>query len=92
MNAVETEFDGFDWDEANLEHATRHGISRKQFEEAVMAGISVYRAYERNGEMRYSAFAVTGESVPLDFAFTVRNGRMRPISIHKLKRSRRKPR
>lgn len=89
---ITCEFDGFDWDEANLEHATRHGISREQFEEAVSLGMSVYSAYERNGELRYSAVASTAEGVPVDFAFTIRNGRLRPICIHKLKRSRRKPR
>jgi hypothetical protein len=32
------EFEGFDWDEANLAHATRHGVSRAEIEEALQAG------------------------------------------------------
>jgi uncharacterized DUF497 family protein len=83
-------FDGFDWDEANLEHATQHGISQQEIEQAACSRMKVIAAYERNGEMRYSAVAKTADGVPIDLTFTVRSGRLRPISAHKLKRSRRR--
>jgi hypothetical protein len=50
----------------------------------------VYSSYERRGELRHSAFAVTPDGKPIDFTFTVRDGKLRPITVHKVKRSRRK--
>ena len=84
------EFNGFDWDEGNEEHATRHGISKAQLEAAVALGMTVYAVSERNGEPRYLAVATTPEGLPIDFVFVVRNEKLRPISIHKLHRSKRK--
>jgi uncharacterized DUF497 family protein len=84
-------FDGFDWDEANLKHPTRHGIS-DETEQAVRSGLTVSAVYERNGESRYSAVAQTVNGTPIDIAFTIRNGKLRPITVHKMKRSRRRPR
>ena len=86
----EIAFSGFDWDKGNLAHATRHGISRQQIEQAVLSGLKVIAAYERNGEVRYAAVGATADGLPIHIAFTIRSGRLRPIAVHKLKRSKRK--
>jgi hypothetical protein len=39
------EFEGFEWDEANLNHATRHGISREEIEGALRAGFLETSSY-----------------------------------------------
>jgi uncharacterized DUF497 family protein len=83
-------FDGFDWDAGNVGHATRHGVSRSEIEEAILNGFMISAVYERNGEQRYSAVAATSEGMPLDIVFTIRKGRLRPIMVHKLKRNRRR--
>ena len=54
-------------------HATRHGISRQQIEQAVLSGLKVIASYERNGEARYAAVGATPDGLPIHIAFTIRS-------------------
>jgi uncharacterized DUF497 family protein len=83
-------FDVFDWDETNLEHATRHGISREQIESAAKTGLAVHAAYVRGNEWRYGSVGRTHDGILIDIAFTIRGESFRPITAHKLKRQKRK--
>ena len=49
----------------------------------------VVATYERNQEMRYAGVAKTAAGVLIDITFTLRSGRLRPISVHKVKRAKR---
>jgi uncharacterized DUF497 family protein len=62
----------FDWDEANLRHATRHGVSREEIEGALETGFVVASAYERSGEVRYSMVARSPSEALLEIVATVR--------------------
>jgi uncharacterized DUF497 family protein len=84
------EFDGFDWDEANLKHATRHGISREEIEEALAAGFVEVNKYIRSGEVRYTTVARSPSGRLLDIVATVRGSRLRVITAHRVKRAKRK--
>jgi uncharacterized DUF497 family protein len=83
------EFEGFDWDEANGRHATRHGISRQEIEQALLAGFLETNAYVRSGELRHAAVARTPSGVLIEIVVVVRGGRLRPITAHKVKRAKR---
>jgi uncharacterized DUF497 family protein len=84
------EFDGFDWDEANLKHATRHGIPREEIEEALQGGFLEVSSYIRKGELRLSTVARSPSGTLLAIVVTVRKNRLRPITAHRLKRTKRK--
>ena len=38
-----------DWDEANLDHAQRHGVTRDEIEQVVRNGPAVYQSRDRSG-------------------------------------------
>jgi uncharacterized DUF497 family protein len=85
------EFEGFEWDAANLAHATRHGVTREEIEGALAAGFVVARSYDRSGEARHSMVArspLTGALLAV--VGTVRGAGLRVITAHRLKRPKRK--
>jgi uncharacterized DUF497 family protein len=83
------EFEGFEWDEGNLGHATRHGVTREEIEEALRGSVKIADAYERGGEPRYTLIARSPRGRLLDVTVTVRGARLRVVTAHALKRSKR---
>lgn len=71
----------FDWDEANREHATRHGVKDSEIEEAVLDVDSVEAAAKKaQGERREALIGSTAGGRILVIVYTDREGRIRPIS------------
>ena len=65
--------------------ASAHRRPNKRFN----GNMRVVATYERNQEMRYAGVAKTAAGVLIDITFTLRSGRLRPISVHKVKRAKR---
>jgi uncharacterized DUF497 family protein len=84
------EFEGFDWDEANLKHATRHGIRREEIEAAFEREWIAAKSDASRGERRYHVVTRTGSGRLIEVVFTLRGERLRPIMAHPVKRSRRR--
>ncbi len=71
----------FDWDEANLEHATRHGVEDFEIEEAVLDVDSVETAAKKvRGERREALIGSTAGGRIVVIVYTDRGGKIRPIS------------
>lgn len=70
----------FDWDEANLEHATRHGVKDFEIEEAVLDMDSVETAAKKaQGERREALIGSTAGGRIVIIVYTDRRGKIRPI-------------
>ncbi len=71
----------FDWDEANLEHIARHGVSPLEVEEAVTdprrLGVP---AYNLRGEVRWAVLGATEAGRVLFVVLTRRHGRIRVVT------------
>jgi uncharacterized DUF497 family protein len=72
----------FDWDAANLEHITRHGISPEECEQAYLNGPLVIEQQVRKGENRRLCLGETSEGRLLTFVITERQGRIRFVTAH----------
>jgi uncharacterized DUF497 family protein len=84
------EFEGFEWDEGNLSHATRHGVTREEIEEALVGGVVEVAKYLRRGEERYTVVARSPHTgALLEMAVTERGKRLRVITAHVMKRGKR---
>ena len=80
----------FDWDQANLDHIERHGVTRAEGEEA-MAGQLLYGPpYLRGVEQRASVHGRTRAGRILKVAFTMRGERLRVVTAHTAKKRERK--
>lgn len=75
------EDDLFDWDDGNLDHITRHGVSAEEAEEALLdprrRGMTVYSAPD---EQRQGAIGATEDRRILAIVFTIRSGKARVIT------------
>jgi uncharacterized protein len=70
----------FDWDEQNTRHICRHGVSPREFEEAMRNKRVFIRVDEVGGEDRwYMAGATNGLRI-LELAFTYREDKIRPVT------------
>jgi uncharacterized protein len=71
----------FEWDQANLEHIARHGVSRFETEAALAdpLGLLVDGVVE-SGEVRYRQVGATVSGRLLVVVFTIRNESIRPIT------------
>lgn len=72
----------FDWDTANLEHITRHGISPEERELAYLNGPLAIEHQIRKGENRHLCLGETSKGRLLTFVITERQGRIRFVTAH----------
>jgi hypothetical protein len=73
----------FDWDEANIGHIARHGVSPEEVEQAFANDpLAVIAEQERSREQRVLCAGRTNAGRPLQFVYTVRHGRIRVITAH----------
>jgi len=49
----------FDWDEANIAHIARHGVTTEEAEQALVNDPTEGYAHEENGEVRFSQIGIT---------------------------------
>jgi len=81
---------GFEWDEGNEVHIAAHGITPAEVEEAMtnddwllMLGVTTHPS----GEDRHICYGKTDAGKPLRVVFIMRDGKVRPVTAHKLKRT-----
>lgn len=70
----------FDWDEHNEQHLAKHGISRRDAEDALL-GNHILLEYQTEGnEQRWVAVGATRAGRILNIVFAVRGEAVRPIT------------
>lgn len=79
--AAGVEFDGFEWDEGNRAKCRKHGVSIREIEEALSVVEFVVDDPFAGDEKRYRTVGRTRAGRYVFAAFTVRKGRLRPISV-----------
>ena len=72
----------FDWDDANLGHVARHGVTPAEVEQAVANHPLVLAVQERGAEERVLCAGLTDAGRALQFVYTMRRGRIRVITAH----------
>jgi uncharacterized DUF497 family protein len=81
--------DGFDWDDANVDHILRHNVLPSEVEAAVRGKIVIVPALTIDGENRWRLYGKAGGRY-LVVIFTVRLNRFRTVTAHDMNRSERK--
>lgn len=73
----------FDWDEANLEHVTKHGFTPEDAEAAVLDSnrVSSFAKQSANGEKRFGVIGRGTGGDMLHVVFVVRTGKVRPFHL-----------
>ena len=87
------EFEGFDWDEGNVEKNWHsHQVTPQEAEQVFFNRPLLVADDEKHSraEKRYLVLGQTDEDRPLFIAFTVRNRRIRVISARDMNRKERK--
>ena len=72
----------FDWDQANVAHIARHGITPEGCEEAYRNGPVVIEVQERRRESRTLCLGETNEARLLTFVVTPREGFITAHPMH----------
>jgi uncharacterized DUF497 family protein len=70
----------FDWDEPNVEHIARHGITPEECEEAYRNGPMVIEHQRRKHERRRLCLGETNRGRLLTFVVVERKGRLRFVT------------
>jgi uncharacterized DUF497 family protein len=78
---------GFDWDEHNVAHIARHGVTPMEVEELFQRGHLTFPAAHKGGEKRYKAFGTTAQGRHLVVVFTYRADLLRPVTAHPMNRT-----
>jgi len=77
----------FDWDDANIGHIARHGVTPDEVEQAFKNDPLVMLATQkRGGETRVLCAGLTDAGRALQFVYTLRRGRIRVITAHTAKK------
>ena len=70
----------FDWDEVNIQHLARHGVTRVEFEQAMWNDPILFDYENVDGEDRWTGLGSTNDWRVLVVAFTIREGRIRAVT------------
>lgn len=81
---------GFEWDENNIGHIARHGVTPAEVEEVFANNPVVERTKDQRGEPRFFAYGRTIARRFLVVLFTLRNELIRPITAYPMNRTKRK--
>ena len=79
----------FDWDEANVSHIARHGITPRECEEAYRNGPMVIEHQKRKREHRRLCLGETDVARLLTFVITEREGKIRFVTAYPMHASQR---
>ena len=74
----------FDWDAGNLEHITRHGITPKEAEEAVLIEPLEADVQPHGSEERVLCFGRTKSGRLLTILYTQRRGKIRVVTAYEM--------
>jgi uncharacterized DUF497 family protein len=72
----------FDWDEANVDHIARHGVTSTECEEAYCNGPLVIEHQRRKRERRRLCLGETNSGRLLTFVVTERRGKLRFVTAY----------
>jgi len=72
----------FSWDEANIRHLARHGVSKSEAEQCYRNDPLIIEEQFAGKELRYLALGETNASRRLEFVFTLRHGQVRFITAY----------
>jgi len=73
----------FDWDQANIAHLARHGVTPEKVEEAFCDPFQLLLGTQlRDGEVRYEMMAETKDGRILEVVLTHRRGAIRPVTAY----------
>ena len=72
----------FDWDEANIGHIARHGVTPEEVEQAYANDSVTLEVAIRSGEERILAAGRTDAGRPLQFVYTLRRTRIRVVTAY----------
>ena len=72
----------FDWDEANIGHIARHGVTPEEVEQAYANDPVTLEVANRRGEESVLAAGRTDAGRPLQFVYTLRRTRIRVVTAH----------
>jgi uncharacterized DUF497 family protein len=70
----------FDWDSANLKHLAQHGVTAKEFEEAMVNDPEELYYDVVKGEERYHSAGMTNTGRLLFLVWTVRREKIRAVT------------
>ena len=73
----------FDWDDENIRHLKRHRVTTNEFEEVIMNEPLDLEYQTERGEPRYKSLGGTNQGRILIAVWTVREGRIRPITAYR---------
>jgi uncharacterized DUF497 family protein len=71
---------GFEWDDANIEHIARHGITPEEAEQAMLNGPVEIDYQIMDGEERFVAVGMTRAGRFLTIVWTDRDGHVRVVT------------
>ena len=77
----------FDWDEANIAHIARHGVTPKEAEQAFANPLSDVIEQDHDGEIRYYQIGLTEELRCLVVLTTWRGEKLRVLTAYPAPRS-----
>jgi uncharacterized DUF497 family protein len=81
----------FDWDDGNTDHASLHGVTPEEMEEAYLDSRRVgLQSYEVRGEMRWVMLGRTQSRRLLFLVYTKRGHKIRLITARDAERSEKK--
>lgn len=70
----------FDWDDVNVHHLVRHGVTWAEFEQIIRNGPILFDYDNVDGEDRWTGLGSTDNLRVLVVAFTIREGRIRAVT------------
>ncbi len=73
------DFDAVEWDEGNLDHATRHGASAEEIEQAISNAMEFRRSKHHSDRRRIEARTDEGRNLVV-IVQMLSGGRARPIT------------
>lgn len=74
-------YDHIEWDDANIEHATRHGVSMTEIEQVIDNAETVQRnRRHRSGDVRFQAKTDAGRPVVVVAAYDPARDAVRAIT------------
>ena len=79
----------FEWDDYNLNHIARHGVSREEFEDTFRHPM-VEEVISSGREDRVTAMARTSLGRYLFLVYTMRTGHVRAVTAYTLPRNKRR--
>jgi len=70
----------FDWDDGNLQHFARHGVTQAEFEQVMRHDPILFDYRNVDGEDRWTGLGSTDDLRVLVVALTIREGRIRAVT------------